>query len=72
MVHRFIRGSTLPLYFESELLIILMSPFSQVIYYVETIERACIETYRGGSKSPCHQYTTISISSRSENPSRGA
>lgn len=55
----FIRGLVLPRCLESEHLVAASSFFLQVVNHVRAIERACIQTYRGGSKRPCYQYNAM-------------
>lgn len=44
---------------------------SQVVIHTRVVEKACVESYRGGGKSPRHQYSGDSISLRSRyHPSR--
>lgn len=54
MVYRFKRGLVLPFSLTSQYLIATESSFNYVINYLRDTERACIEEYRGGSKSSCH------------------
>ncbi|KAF3634546.1 hypothetical protein FXO38_25070 [Capsicum annuum] len=50
MVHGFTRGLVLLLHLAMKSLIAVGSSFSQVVDYTRSIERECIETYRGGDK----------------------
>lgn len=69
MLCGFIKGSILTLRFVSEHLIEVGSSFSQVVNYTKVTESACVYTYEGGLRRPCHQYSVISILSGIEDPS---
>lgn len=61
IVHGFNRESALLLHLVSEHLIAIGSLFSQVIDYAIASKRACIDTYIGGIKMPCHRYSASGI-----------
>lgn len=61
MVQRFIRGLCLPPYLSLEYLIVTRTTFFQFIDHARNIDYACLQTYKGGSKSPHHQYSSSSV-----------